>query len=166
MRWLNCKTGLVHAYGCWQSEPLRIVRNPSSPVRQAGGAGCTAWGAKGRRVTKSSHLTLAARGDCKCCNHTQPLCSVLSITPRLGLCKVYYSKQLPLCSGGVWKLLLRSQRFSVSKIMSTYRWCVTTWTSCWQGQAGALAGGQQLLGSGTPSPLPVVVEQLFPSDTA
>jgi len=77
-------------------------------------------GAKGHGVTKPSHLTLAAIGVCECCNHAQPLCSVLSTTPRPGLCKVYYSEQLCLCSRGVWKLLIRSLRFIVSKIVSTY----------------------------------------------
>ena len=33
-------------------------------------------------MTKPSHLTPAATGDDKCCNHAQPLCSILSITPK------------------------------------------------------------------------------------
>lgn len=52
----------------------------------------------------------------------------------------------------------------MSKIMSTYCCCVTTRTNCSQGWAGALAGGQWLLGWETLSPVPVVVGQLSPSD--
>lgn len=43
----------------------------------------------------------------------QPVCSILSISPGLGLCEVYYSEKLHLCSRGVWKLLLRSQVYCV-----------------------------------------------------
>lgn len=146
------------------ADGLSIIRNPSRRVRQAGGAGCAAWGAKGHGVTRPNHLTPAAIGDCRCCNHAQPLRSVLCITPRLAFGRFITRSSCTCAPGRAWKLLLRSLRFTVSKITSTHCWCVTTWTSWWQGQAGALAGGQQLLGSGTPPPVPVLIGHLFPFD--
>lgn len=116
-------------------------------------AGCTAWGTKGCRVRPPQEEVNAVTKLSFC---------AVSWASHQGfslLLLVCYTHRVYLGSIRVWKLPLRSHRFIVPKIMSTYCWYVTTWTNCWQGwdhPQGLGASGQQL-NSGTLSPVSVVI---------